>query len=299
MPRPNKSFNPPPQPSPSKRRSPRRRRRLRKRDQRVWLNRLRALLPRKQPRPPQGSATGLSLLRKFRRSTCRVPTGPSTPRRLCPRTCPRPSAMSRRSKASIRRLPPTLRRSQPIQVGLSSSYGTIDASETVSAHMSSAVSDEPQVESFDTQVAADAPKIAIDPLMAEGGSKARSGTSFSEISELPPLKEVYVPPPPPPPPPPSSFQPVQSAGPTATVFKASRKIEEKPRVQPREVAEKAIKEIKNVPPKLMLYALAGAGILILIIGIGVTIYVHSLNGDDDSGAGRSDRKSTRLNSSHR
>jgi hypothetical protein len=80
---------------------------------------------------------------------------------------------------------------------------------------------------------------------------------------------------------------VQFAGPTATVFKASRKIEEKPRVQPREVAEKAIKEIKNVPPKLMLYALAGAGILILIIGIGVTIYVHSLNGDDDSGAGRS------------
>jgi serine/threonine protein kinase len=175
------------------------------------------------------------------------------------------------------------------QVDLSSSYGTIDASETVSEHMSSAVSDEPQVESFDTQVAADAPKIAIDPLMAEGGSKARSGTSFSEISELPPLKEVYVPPPPPPPPPlpPSSFEPVQFAGPTATVFKASRKIEEKPRVQPREVAEKAIKEIKNVPPKLMLYALAGAGILILIIGIGVTIYVHSLNGDDDSGAGRS------------
>jgi hypothetical protein len=64
------------------------------------------------------------------------------------------------------------------------------------------------------------------------------------------------------------------------------KAEEKPKVQPREVAEKAIKEIKNVPPKLMLYALSGAGILILLIGIGFTLYTHSLNGDDDSSAAR-------------
>ncbi len=39
-------------------------------------------------------------------------------------------------------------------------------------------------------------------------------------------------------------------------------------MQPREVAQKAIKEIKNVPPKLMLYSLAGAAALILVIGIG-------------------------------
>jgi serine/threonine protein kinase len=153
------------------------------------------------------------------------------------------------------------------------------------AHMSSAVADEPQVETFESQRATDAPRIAVDPLMAEGGSNANGGgTSFSEISELPPLKEVYVAPPPPSP---SSFEPAQSARPTATTFKGSRKIDEKPKVQPREVAQKAIKEIKSVPPKLMLYALSGAGILILIIGIAVTIYIHSLNGDDDSGAGRS------------
>ena len=60
----------------------------------------------------------------------------------------------------------------------------------------------------------------------------------------------------------------------------------KPRVQPREVAEKAFKEIKNVPPKLMLYSLAGAAGLILIIGIGFAFYIHSLNSDDDSGAAR-------------
>lgn len=155
---------------------------------------------------------------------------------------------------------------------------------TASAHMSSAVVDEPQVETLEPQRDTDAPKIAVDPLMAEGGSNAAGGTSFSEISELPPLKEVYVAPPPPPP---SSFEPVPSEGPTATVFKGSRQTVEKPKVQPREVAQKAIKEIRNVPPKLMLYALAGALILILLIGLGVTIYIHSLNSDDDSGGGRS------------
>ena len=55
--------------------------------------------------------------------------------------------------------------------------------------------------------------------------------------------------------------PVNSGPPAVTVFEGgnSRKEEEKPRVQPREVPQKAIKEIKGVPPKLMLYALAGAG----------------------------------------
>ena len=51
------------------------------------------------------------------------------------------------------------------------------------------------------------------------------------------------------------------------------------------MAEKAIKEIKSVPPKLMGYALGGAAVLILIIGIGVTIYIHSLNSDEDASAG--------------
>ena len=151
------------------------------------------------------------------------------------------------------------------------------------AQMSSPVSDEPQIETFDSQVA-DAPKIAVDPLMAEGRPAGSAGVSFSEMTELPPLKEIYIAPDPPPAP--SSYEPAQSTGPATTAFKGSRKAIEKPKVQPREVAEKAIKEIKNVPPTLMLYALAGAGALILLIGIGVTFYIHSLNSDDDSGAGR-------------
>jgi len=81
-------------------------------------------------------------------------------------------------------------------------------------------------------------------------------------------------------------QPVHAAAPTTTVFQGGRKTNEKPKIQPREVAGKAIKEIKGVPPKLMLYAVAGAAVLILIIGIGVTFYVHSLNSDIDPAAGR-------------
>ena len=151
-----------------------------------------------------------------------------------------------------------------------------------SAHMSAAVADEPQVETFEPQAAATAPKIAVDPMMAGGGPSAGTGTSFSDISELPPLKEVYVAPPPPPP---VEVAPVQSEAPAITPFRGGKKVDEKPKIQPREAAEKAIKEIKGVPPKLYLYALGAAGAVILAIAIGVTYYIHS-QGDDDAGAPR-------------
>ena len=151
-----------------------------------------------------------------------------------------------------------------------------------SAHMSAAVADEPQVETFEPQTAPTSPKIAVDPMMAEGGPIAATGTSFSDISELPPLKEVYIAPPPPPP---VEVASAQSEAPAITPFRGGKKIDEKPKIQPREAAGKAIKEIKGVPPKLYLYALGGAAVLILAIGIGVTYYVHS-QGDDDAGAPR-------------
>ena len=165
-------------------------------------------------------------------------------------------------------------------IGMSVSPGT-NAVDTPSAAMSAAVADEPQVETFEPEVEEDGPKITVNPMMAEGGGGTSSGTSFSEISELPPLKEVYVAPPPPPP---VDAPQIQEPS-AATVLR--RKMEEKPKVQPREVAQKAIKEIKGVPPKLMLYSLVGAGILILIISIGVTYYIHSQNSDEDNGAPRS------------
>src|SRR4051794_1938059 len=149
--------------------------------------------------------------------------------------------------------------------------------EQPSAYMSSAVSDEPQIETFEASTTA--PKIAVDPLMAES-APGSSGTSFSEISELPPLKEVYVAPEPPPDiptPQPPKF--------TSTAYRGSQRVAEKPKIQPREVAAKAIKEVKGVPPKLMLYAVGGAVILIVTIAIGVMYYIHGQS-DEDTGTRR-------------
>ena len=149
---------------------------------------------------------------------------------------------------------------------------------------SSAVADEAQVETFEPPSEPAAPKIAVDPLMAEGPSTVGSGgASFSEIAELPPLKEVYIAPEPPPVPA-AEAEPVRPTA--ATASRSAARIADKPKVQPRQVATKAIKEIKGVPPKLMLYSLAGAAALILVIVAGVVIYIHSQGGDDDSGAKR-------------
>jgi hypothetical protein len=134
------------------------------------------------------------------------------------------------------------------------------------ASMSSAVLDEPAVE------APVQPKIAVDPMMAEGGP-SRGGVSFSEMTELPPLKEVYIAPPPPPP----AFEQPAEAVPN---FRSSAE-PEKPKVQPREVAEKAIKEIKSVPPSLMVYSIAGAAVVILIIAVVLVLHINHLNSDDD------------------
>jgi eukaryotic-like serine/threonine-protein kinase len=156
-----------------------------------------------------------------------------------------------------------------------------------SASMSSAVS-EPATETYEPQV--DTPKIAVDPMMAGGAASAAAGPSFSDISELPPLKEVYIAPPPPP----SPADPAPAAS-TPVGIPSSRDLrrqeEDKPKVQPGELAKKAVKEVASVPPKLYLYALAGAIGVILLIGLAVMIYVHHQNGDEDSGAAHTPARS--------
>jgi eukaryotic-like serine/threonine-protein kinase len=153
-----------------------------------------------------------------------------------------------------------------------------------SASMSSAVADEPPVETFEPPTEASAPSFAVDPLMAAAASTAgAASTSFSEISELPPLKEVYVAPPPPAP---VEIPPAPSFAAVSVSSRSSQKVAEKPRIQPREVASKAIKEIKGVPPQLMLYSIVGAIAVILLIGVGVMLYIHSLNSDADPGTTR-------------
>ena len=71
---------------------------------------------------------------------------------------------------------------------------------------------------------------------------------------MPPLKEIYTPPPPPPP----QGEPEFDAEPPASLSTVHREKPEKPKVQPREVARKAVTEIKKTPPKLFLYSIAGA-----------------------------------------
>jgi serine/threonine protein kinase len=119
--------------------------------------------------------------------------------------------------------------------------------------------------------------VAFDPLMAEGGPSRAASTSFSEIDELPPLKEVYMAPPPPPVQPEISLDPVTLRG----------RSPKKPKAQPRELAHKAINEIKAVPPRLLGYSMTGAIALILLVGLAIAVYIHFQNADDNNGAAQS------------
>jgi eukaryotic-like serine/threonine-protein kinase len=146
---------------------------------------------------------------------------------------------------------------------------------TPSASMASFTVDPPRPEA----PASNAPRIAVDPMMAESATATSGKLSFSELTELPPLKEVYTPPPPPPPS--ASFDSKSQHGLGSTTFNEHQQ-EEKPKFQPREAAQKAVKEIKNVPPSLMIYAIAGAAVVILIIAVVLVLHVNSLNSDGDT-----------------
>jgi len=124
--------------------------------------------------------------------------------------------------------------------------------------------------------ATEKPSFRVDPAMAaEAARESARGTSFSEMSEMPPLKEIYTPPPPPP---------------AATEFEAEPAVSldrtppEKPKVQPREVARKAVTEIKKTPPKLFLLSIAGAvAIILLVVGI-IAYRIHSENSAEEGSA---------------
>ncbi|HLO08694.1 MAG TPA: serine/threonine-protein kinase [Terriglobales bacterium] len=119
------------------------------------------------------------------------------------------------------------------------------------------------------------PAFQVDPSMAEEAGRAARGPSFSEMTELPPLKEVYIAPPPPPAADETVPEPVVSS---------LRPQPEKPKVQPREVARKAVKEIKKTPPKLFLYSIAGAiAVIVLVVGF-IAFRIHSENSEDDGSA---------------
>jgi len=116
------------------------------------------------------------------------------------------------------------------------------------------------------------PAFQVDPSMAEEARRAARGPSFSEMTELPPLKEVYIAPPPPP----AADETVPEP-----IVPSLRAQPEKPKVQPREVARKAVKEIKKTPPKLFLYSIAGAiAVIVLVVGF-IALRIHSENSEDE------------------
>jgi serine/threonine protein kinase len=127
-----------------------------------------------------------------------------------------------------------------------------------------------------------APRVAVDPMMAEAATGS-SGRSFSDLAEMPPLKELVFAPPVP--------EPVE-AQPAVQIHP---KNEEKPKIQPREVAEKAIHQIATVPPQLMIYSILGAVGLILVIVLAVFFHVRSE--DDGSTAAPRPTKVARPSSS--
>ncbi|HEX3354592.1 MAG TPA: serine/threonine-protein kinase [Terriglobales bacterium] len=121
---------------------------------------------------------------------------------------------------------------------------------------------------------AKAPALNVDPAMAEAAAGASRGPSFSEISELPPLKEIYTPPPAP---------PATEAEPEAAPAHSwtSPVQPEKPKIQPREVARKAVKEIKKTPPKLFVYSIAAAcGVILLVVAM-IAWRIHSENSAEE------------------
>jgi hypothetical protein len=103
-------------------------------------------------------------------------------------------------------------------------------------------------------------------MMAEESNGAVPSASFSDISELPPLKEIHTPPPgPPPEPEPEVAEPLPQV-----VLRRSQP--EKPKLQVRETAQKAVAEISNIPPKLFLYAVMVVVMVIATIVAGITLH---------------------------
>jgi len=124
--------------------------------------------------------------------------------------------------------------------------------------------------------------FAVDPMMAEDENSpaAKARRSFSELSEMPPLKKEYVAPPPPPP---SAEAPAAEEPLPQVVFNKSK--DEKPKIQVREAAQKAVSEIRGTPPKLYLYAVGAALLVIALILVGMSMASYWQDRESDSGSG--------------
>jgi serine/threonine protein kinase len=120
-----------------------------------------------------------------------------------------------------------------------------------------------------------APSFTVDPMMDEKQQAAGKNRSFSEIDELPPLKEIHI----------SPNPKVEELPEVVESEKPSiihRAEPEKPKIQPREIAKKAVTEIKKTPPKLFIYSLSAAVVLILLVVAGIAMHYRSESDDDNA-----------------
>jgi serine/threonine-protein kinase len=123
----------------------------------------------------------------------------------------------------------------------------------------------------------ESPRIAIDPLMGETSrNESRRGgdKSFSEIDELPPMKEVRISP--------SAPPPEEQWNIEARPVSSKTAEPQKPKTQPREAAKRAVEEVKNTPASLFMYSLVGALFIMLLVVATIAHRIASEGSEEDA-----------------
>jgi serine/threonine protein kinase len=155
--------------------------------------------------------------------------------------------------------------SQPLQADPSTSPTYVARTSTPRAVMSAAAP--PQEENAQTG------GLSVDPMMAQSQSGSGGAPrTFSEMDELPPLKEPVF-----------EARPTPelevalptALQPTMSTRLSAKKQDEKPKIQPRELAQKAMKEVSTVPPRLLLFSILGAIAVILVVAVAMFFHVRS------------------------
>jgi len=155
--------------------------------------------------------------------------------------------------------------------GAAGRSGTTSSPITSSPRMNAAAAPAPEQEK---------PAFAVDPMMAGEGDSAPAKASFADIAELPPLKEVRINTPEPRP-----EDPEETEAPDANPENIYRHVHiEKPKIEVKEVAQKAVAEIRKVPPKLILYAVGGALAVVGLIVAGVSVRNYFADNDERGNA---------------
>ena len=115
-------------------------------------------------------------------------------------------------------------------------------------------------------------KVPVDPAMAEEALGKKAAKSFSEIEELPPMKERYSP-------------AISEIAPIDTLREERRTQipapEREEKLKPAEIAKIAAAAFRKTPPKLFLYSIGGAVAIILLIIAMIAARVHRENADLD------------------